>query len=130
MKTLNGKFYFDKNDINEFRKKAVFLVHNPTDEYDQMYSFDKDEIDTIIEGITAFNNSIAWEFSSETAINVEKIKMVHQTLTQYHTKKMTKDEFGKIPVDQVTSYCVKRYENWLNGIGQDLFLDIFVKYRG
>ena len=130
MKTLNGKFYFDKNDINEFRKKAVFLVHNPTDEYDQMYSFDKDEIDTIIEGITAFNNSIAWEFSSETAINVEKIKMVHQTLTQYHTKKMTKDEFGKIPVDQVTSYCVKRYENWLKGIGQDLFLDIFVKYRG
>ena len=130
MKTLNGKFYFDKNDINEFRKKAVFLIHNPTDEYDQMYSFDKDEIDTIIEGITAFNNSIAWEFSSETAINVEKIKMVHQTLTQYHTKKMTKDEFGKIPVDQVTSYCVKRYENWLKGIGQDLFLDIFVKYRG
>ena len=130
MKTLNGKFYFEKNDINEFRKKAVFLVHNPTDEYDQMYSFDKDEIDTIIEGITAFNNSIAWEFSSETAINVEKIKMVHQTLTQYHTKKMTKDEFGKIPVDQVTSYCVKRYENWLKGIGQDLFLDIFVKYRG
>ena len=52
MKTLNGKFYFDKNDINEFRKKAVFLVHNPTDEYDQMYSFDKDEIDTIIKGIT------------------------------------------------------------------------------
>lgn len=130
MKTLNGKFYFDKNDINEFRKKAVFLVHNPTDEYDQMYSFDKDEIDTIIEGITAFNNSIAWEFSSETAINVGKIKMVHQTLAQYHTKKMTKDEFGKIPVDQVTSYCVKRYENWLKAIGQDLFLDIFVKYRG
>ena len=129
MKTLNGKFYFEKNDINEFRKKAVFLVHNPTDEYDQMYSFDKDEIDTIIEGITAFNNSIAWEFSSETAINVEKIKMVHQTLTQYHTKKMTKDEFGKIPVDQVTSYCVKRYENWLKVIGQDLFIDIFVKYR-
>ena len=68
MKSLNGKIYFEKKDINELKKQAVFLVHNPTDEYDQLYSFDKEEMDTVIEGITALNNSLFWEFASETAV--------------------------------------------------------------
>jgi len=129
MKTLNGKLYFEKKDIDEFRKKAIFLVHNPTDEYDQLYSFDKEEMETVIEGITALNNSMFWEFTSETALNLEKIKIIHQTLTQYQTNKITKDEFSKIPLEHITSYCVKKYENWLKSIGQDLFLGVFVKYK-
>lgn len=130
MKILNGNRYFDKDDISELKKKCIYFVsNNPSNEYDFIYSLEKDELDTLIEGITAMNNTIMWEFLQETAINMTKIEKCYKTLRVYRTNKISFDEFRNIPADQVTSYCVSKYENWLKNIGQDIFLNFFVEYK-
>lgn len=130
MKILNGNRYFDKDDVSELKKKSIYFVsNNPSNEYDFIYSLEKDELNTLIEGITAMNNTIMWEFLQETAINMTKIEKCYKTLRVYRTNKISFDEFRNIPAEQVTSYCVTKYENWLKNIGQDIFLNFFVEYK-
>lgn len=128
MKILNGTPYYEKYDINEIRKQTIHFLINPDDTHEYLYSFDKEERDTVIEGINALNNTIAWEFSSESALNIKKIEECYQSLSIIDTNKITYTEFKKIPVEQLTSYSVSKYENWLKSIGHTVFFEFFTKY--
>ena len=128
MKILNGNRYFEKSDINEIRKQTIYFLSNPEDTHVFLYSFDKEERDTVISGIDALNNTISWEFSSESAINLKKIEECYKTLSIIGTNKISYDEFKKIPVETLTSYSITKYENWLKSIGHDLFFEFFAEY--
>mgnify|MGYP003969091037 FL=1 len=128
MKILNGNRYFEKSDINEIRKQTIYFLSNPEDTHVFLYSFDKEERDTVISGIDALNNTISWEFSSESAVNLKKIEECYKTLSIIGTNKISYDEFKKIPVETLTSYSITKYENWLKSIGHDLFFEFFAEY--
>lgn len=128
MKILNGNRYFEKSDINEIRKQTIYFLSNPEDTHVFLYSFDKEERDTVISGIDALNNTISWEFSSESAVNLKKIEECYKTLSIIGTNKISYDEFKKIPVENLTSYSITKYENWLKSIGHDLFFEFFAEY--
>lgn len=128
MKILNGTSYYEKSDINEIRKQTIHFLFNPDDTHEYLYLFDNEERDIVIEGISALNNTIAWEFSSESALNIKKIGECYQSLSIIATNKMSYTFFKKIPVEQITAYSVTKYENWLKSIGHTVFFEFFTKY--
>ena len=128
MKTLNGKLYFHKSDIAELKKKAIFYCSHPNNDYEFLYLVDEDERNTVIEGINALGNTLGWEFSSETAINLSVIRTCYDSLKVYSSNLIDYDEFKKMPLQQITSYVVTKYENWLKSKGHEIFYGFFANY--
>jgi hypothetical protein len=128
MKLLNGNPYFDKADIAELKKNAVFYCLHPDDDYEFLYLVDEDERKTVIEGITALENTLGWEFANESAINLLSVTKCYDSLKVYSSNLMEYDEFKKISVHNITSYTLTKYENWLKSIGHAIFYDFFKNY--
>ena len=129
MKILNGKVYFEKNDVNKLKKDAIFYCSHPDDKWDFLYSIDEEERSVVIHGINALANTIGWEFSSETAINLKTIQTCYSSLKLYSSKLMDYEEFKTIPDHQVTSFATEKYENWLKSQGNSIFYGFFTDYR-
>ena len=69
MKILNGKLYFEKNDINDIVKLSVSVVDNPYENQDFLLAIQDNERNIVKKSISSLQNSLNWEFISETAIN-------------------------------------------------------------
>jgi len=57
MKKLNGKLYFDKKDIEEAKKDAIFYLDHPNDEHEFLYIIDSNEKECVVDGIKGLNNN-------------------------------------------------------------------------
>jgi hypothetical protein len=128
MRKLNGKVYLDKSDVSELKKATLYYLHHPDDKYEVLYLIDTDSSKVIINGISALENTLSWEFSSESAINLTTIEKCYKSLHIVSTQKMDLDEFEKVSMKQRTTYVVKRHENWLKSLGYDIFYEKIVKY--
>jgi len=129
MKTLNGKAYYEKPDLNEIRKNSIFYTTHPDENHEFLYIVDNEERKVVVEGINALHNTLMWEFSSETAINQSCIEKCHKTLQVYKGSLMHIKEYHLIPASKVTSYCNQKVENWLKSKGYDIFLDFLQKFE-
>lgn len=127
MKKLNGKSYFEKSDIVEVQKKSIFYTTHPDDENEFLYLLNDAERKVVVEGINALSNTLMWEFTSETAINVQCIDRCYKSLHVHSGSMMEINEFNLIPVAQVTSYCYTKLENWLKFKGRTIFFDLLQK---
>ena len=128
MRKLNGKIYLDKSDISELKKESVYFVYHPNDKHEVLYLLDTEASNVVVKGISALENTLSWEFTSESAINRAIIEKCYKSLHIISTQKMDFEEFDKIPVNQRNSYVLKRHENWLKSLGYDIFYEKIVKY--
>lgn len=128
MRKLNGKVYLDKSDVSELKKETLYYLHHPDDEHEILYLIDSDSCKVIINGVSALENTLSWEFSSESAINLATIEKCYKSLHIVSTQKMDLDEFEKVSVNQRNTYVLKRHENWLKSLGYDIFYEKIVKY--
>lgn len=128
MRKLNGKVYLDKSDISELKKESVYFVYHPNDKHEVLYLLDTEASVVVINGISALENTLSWEFSSESAINLATIEKCYKSLHIVSTQKMDLDEFEKVSVNQRNTYVLKRHENWLKSLGYDIFYEKIVKY--
>lgn len=128
MRKLNGKVYLDKSDVSELKKETLYYLHHPDDKHEILYLIDSDSCKIIINGVSALENTLSWEFSSESAINLATIEKCYKSLHIVGTQKMDLEEFEKIPFEQRNSYVLKRHENWLKSLGSDIFYEKIVKY--
>lgn len=117
MKKLNGKLYFEKPDIVESKKDAIFYLNHPDEKHEFLYIIDSDERDCVIDGINALYNTLSWEFSTETAINIDTIERCYKSLRVHSTSLMSYDEYYAIKVNQRTSYCDTKFNKWLQAQG-------------
>jgi hypothetical protein len=128
MRKLNGRIYLEKSDITYIRKETVYYLNNPKDKHEILYLLDSDSSKVVISGVRAFENTLSWEFSSESAINLATIEKCYQSLQVYSTQKLDLSEFEKIDVSQRTTYVIKRHENWLKALGIDIFYEKLINY--
>jgi len=128
MKKLNGKVYLDKTDLSELKKDSVYYLNHPSDEHEVLYMLDADAMGVVIDGITALENTLSWEFSTESAINLVTIEKCYKSLHIISTQKMDLEEFEKIEKDKRNSYVIKRHENWLKSTGYDIFFEKIVNF--
>jgi len=128
MRKLNGRLYLEKSDITYIRKETIYYLNNPKDEHEILYLLDSDSSKVVISGVRAFENTLSWEFSSESAINLATIEKCYKSLQVYSTQKLDLSEFEKIDTSQRTTYVLKRHENWLKAIGIDIFNEKLVNY--
>jgi hypothetical protein len=127
MKTLNGHSYFEKKDVKAVTTLALSVVDNPYDDQDFLLSILEDERKLVRHAIKAFGNSIAWEFSSETAVGLKTINKIEFTLRFPIQETVSYDELKKLPIDKVSKLTMQYYENWLQHVGLDIMLDEFAK---
>ena len=127
-KRLNGNLYFEKEDVADIRKQTIFYLNHPDEVHDYLYLVSEDERTIIIQGIDALHNTLSWEFSSETALNLDTINRCYNSLRIHSTTMMDISEFRKIPETQLTSYCFSKLENWLKSKGHQLFYSFFEDY--
>mgnify|MGYP001288210129 CR=1 FL=1 len=139
MKTLNGNKYYERSDIAKCYTSACNALLDPSiiqskpknlfgfnSEF--LYSADSDELDLIKHGINKLNNTISWEFSTESAINLATVEKCYQSLKTPASNKLDNKAFKAIPVENITSDCVIRYETWLSDIGIDILFSFFSDY--
>ncbi len=130
MKILNGKSYFEKNDINDIVKLSVSVVDNPYENQDFLLAIQDNERSIVKKSISSLQNSLNWEFISETAINFKKISKVIETLRFNRSDLLTYTEFSSIPVENTKSNDIENYENWLKNIGLEICENEFKKIIG
>jgi hypothetical protein len=130
MKILNGKLYFEKNDINDIVKLSVSVVDNPYENQDFLLAIQDNERSIVKKSISSLQNSLNWEFISETAINFKKISKVIETLRFNRSDLLTYTEFSSIPVENTKSNDIENYEKWLKNIGLEICEDEFKKIIG
>tara|TARA_B110000495_G_scaffold97262_1_gene84162 strand:- start:561 stop:977 length:417 start_codon:yes stop_codon:yes gene_type:complete len=136
MKILNGNKYYDRADVGKYYKSAcnslidpsIIDKHNPnlfgfSTEF--LYSVDSEEMDVIKQGIDKLNNTLSWEFSSETALNLEIIEKCYHTLRTPPSNKLDSKSFKAISVEDITPDALLKYEHWLNGIGIEILFSFF-----
>ena len=133
MKILNGKMYFEKQDIVGCKANAIFYLKQPDEEqHNFLYTIDEDETECVINGINALDNTLSWEFVTETAINMHIIDKCYQSVRIYTTSLMSFSEYYAIKAEQRTSYCDKKYNKWLQTQGHSIyykFLKSLSKYK-
>jgi hypothetical protein len=136
MKILNGNKYFERKDVAKYYKLACNSLVDPsiienrnpkmfgfTTEF--LYSADSEEMDVIKHGMDKLNNTLSWELSSETALNLGTIETCYHSLRTPASNKLDKTAFKSIPTPKVTSDMVIKYEHWLGEIGIDIFFSFF-----
>ena len=127
MKILNGRKYFDKKDVKEVQTLAKAVVLNPYDDQEFLSKATEDDRKCVIKGITALANTIAWEFSTETAVSINKIKELASSLSMPASEKVSFEQFTATPMEKVSKHTILRYENWLRNVGIDILMDEFKK---
>mgnify|MGYP001173307422 CR=1 FL=1 len=138
MKILNGNKYYERADVAKFNKFASLSLVDPSIlqsshknmfgfDVDFLYSADSDELDVIKSGIKKFNNTISWEFSTESALNLSIIEKCYQSLRTPASNKMDFKSFKQLSATQINHDCLSRYENWLCDVGVDILFFFFVR---
>lgn len=127
MKILNGKKYFDKQDVKDITALAKLVVNNPYDNLDFLFKADTDEVDGVVRGIDSLANTINWEFVTESAVSMAKIDEFARSLRPLVTEMVTFEEYNKLPVEKLSKNVMERYENWLKSVGVDILSDEFKK---
>lgn len=127
MKVLNGKYYFNKQDILDVINLSVSVVDNPYDNQEYLLDMHDDERDVIKNSIQRLLNSLNWEFISETAIKYQKIQEIANTLRKSKSEIITHTEMQSIPVVEISKKDMTSYENWLINEGIDICINEFKK---
>lgn len=131
MKILNGNKYFERGDIANFYKTAsVSLIypdflkkpskHKIKFDPDVLYSLEETELDTIKCGITKLNNTISWEFTTESAIKLSEIENLYKSLRTPASNILSYDEYKSTPVAHRNNDTILYFENWLLDVGNDI----------
>ena len=136
MKILNGNRYYEREDIAKYYKSACLSLIDPSVlskkgknffsfPVDFLYSADSDELDQVKLGISKLNNTISWEFSSESALNLNIIEKSYQSLRVSASDKIDNQTFKTTNLENVTTELVSKYESWLSNIGNDILFSFF-----
>lgn len=136
MKILNGNKYYERPDVAKYYKLACNTLLDPSIiknhnskmfgfSTDFLYSADAEEMDVIKHGIDKLNNTISWELSTETALNLESIETCYHSLRTPASNKLDNKSFKAISAHNVTSDVMVKYEHWLSEIGNDIFFSFF-----
>ena len=136
MKILNGNKYYERQDIAKYYKSACLSLVDPSIldrkgknffsfPVDFLYSADSDELDQVKLGISKLNNTISWEFSNESALNLSIIEKSYQSLRVSASDKVDNQTFKTTKLENVTSELVVKYESWLSSIGNDILFSFF-----
>lgn len=125
MKLLNGKKYYTKSDLSDILLLSKEIVRNPYsyNELDFIHTLDADEKKCIMFGMDALFNTFAWEFTTESAINLIKIESLKTTLDTPAIEKMDFDSYQLLSPPAITTKVLKQYENWLKSVGHQIFLN-------
>lgn len=135
MKILNGNKYFERGDIAKYYKTACLSLIDPSIlmkksnhtlnfDPDLLYTLNEDELATIRSGITKLNNTISWEFTSESAIKLTEIENSYQSLRTPASNTLSYNEFKATPYHQRNNDTLLYFENWLLGVGNDILFFI------
>ena len=135
MKILNGKKYFEREDIANCFKTACFCLADPSIlekqthytfpfDIDCLYILPSDELDIIKEGINKLNNTISWELTSESAIKIDLIETCYISLRTPASNKLSYNEYKKLSLKETTSDRIMAYEHWLHDVGGDILFSI------
>ena len=113
MKILNGNKYYERSDVAKYYKFACNSLIDPSliEKRNQnlfsfstefLYSADSEEMDVIKHGISKLNNTLSWELSSETALNLETIEECYHNLRTPASNKLDNKSFKEIPAPKIT----------------------------
>ena len=138
MKILNGKKYFEREDIDKCFKSACYTLIDPsllekqnqftfTFDVDMLYVLPEDELDTIKEGIKKLNNTISWELTSESAVKLDVIEKCYLSLRTPASNRLSYKEYHETTLENTTSDTLAFYENWLLDVGGDILFFFFSK---
>lgn len=139
MKILNGKRYFEREDVDKCFKSACYSIVDPsllekqskftfTFDVDMLYVLPEDELDTIKEGIKKLNNTISWELTSESAVKLDVIEKCYLSLRAPASNRLPYKEYHqKVFSKNTTSDTIAFYENWLLDVGGDILFFFFSK---
>jgi len=136
MKILNGNKYYERTDVAKYYRSAYNSIIDPSLIEKQgtmkfsfptefLYSADSDEMDVIKQGIDKLNNTLSWEFSTETALNLESIETSYHSLRTPASNKLDNKTFKTISAHNITTDVVVKYESWLTDIGIDILFSFF-----
>ena len=137
MRTLNGKHYYDKSDCKQIYTIANSCLYDPSllhiQKTDFQLSFDftflykctDDDLTCIKDGINRLNNTLKWEFSSETALKLSTIEKCFLSLRSPASNRISFDLYHSFSAEKQSTDNMLFLKNWLNDIGSEIFYYMF-----
>lgn len=107
------------NNIKSILRKDVAY------DLDFLYNINSDDQITLKDGMTKLNNTISWEFSTESAVNYKKIEECYLSLKTPASNLLSIQEFKRHSPSSLTTDLLISYENWLGEVGMNIFFSHF-----
>lgn len=112
---LNGNYYFEEKDVisvidrslNDIKElKGTFLESAKTT-----------ETSYIVNAIKIFKKELLFNLNYETALNYNSVENVYIEISRPADQLLEPTKYDEIPYESITSYDMKKYENWLFNYG-------------
>ena len=112
---LNGTYYFEKRDISSVIDRSLNDVKELKGTF--LESAKTTETSYIVNAIKIFKKELLFSLNYETALNYNAIENVYIEISRPADQLLGPIKYDEIPFESITSFDMKKYENWLFNYG-------------
>lgn len=112
---LNGNYYFEKKDIISVIDRSLNDVKELKGTF--LESAKTTETSYIVNAIKIFKKELLFNLNYETALNYNSVETVYIEISRPADQLLEPTMYDKIPFESITSFDMKKYENWLFNYG-------------
>ena len=112
---LNGNYYFEKKDIISVIDRSLNDVKELKGTF--LESAKTTETSYIVNAIKIFKKELLFNLNYETALNYNSVENVYIEISRPADQLLEPTKYDKIPFESITSFDMKKYENWLFNYG-------------
>ena len=112
---LNGNSYFQEKDINSVIDRSLNDVKELNGNF--LTSAKTTETSFIVNAIKIFKKELLFSLNSENAVNYEFVENIYIDISKPANQLLDPIKYDEIPFESITSYDMRKYENWLFNYG-------------
>ena len=112
---LNGNSYFQEKDINSVIDRSLNDVKELNGDF--LTSAKTTETSFIVNAIKIFKKELLFSLNSENAVNYEFVENIYIDISKPANQLLDPTKYDEIPFESITSYDMRKYENWLFNYG-------------
>ena len=112
---LNGNSYFQEKDINSVIDRSLNDVKELNGDF--LTSAKTTETSFIVNAIKIFKKELLFSLNSENAVNYEFVENIYIDISKPANQLLDPTKYDEIPFESITSYDIRKYENWLFNYG-------------
>lgn len=112
---LNGNYYFEEKDITSVIDRSLNDVKELKGTF--LETAKTTETSYVVNAIKIFKKELLFSLNYETALNYNSVENVYIEISRPADQLLEPIKYDKLPFESITSFDMKKYENWLFNYG-------------